>query len=117
MFLTQILTGVVLFLGESLIIGAEMWAAKNFQNSPRPEHLILTAFVIAVIGVALLVYGYTWGYQAFKNIWIVTALSVAGILIVEPLIAWFLFQEIPTKGALIGFILGVVGLISTVTIR
>ena len=117
MFLAQILTGLALFIGEALIIGAEMWAAKNFEHSNRPEYLILTAFVISVIGAGLLVYGYVWGYQAFKNIWIVTALSVAGILIVEPLIAWFLFQEIPTKGALIGFILGVLGLISTLTIR
>lgn len=117
MLLAQILTGLALFLGESLIIGAEMWAAKNFQQSARPEVLIITAFLISIIGVALLVYGYTYGYQAYKNIWIVTALSVAGILIVEPLIAWFLFQEIPTRGALIGFSLGVVGLITTTTIR
>jgi len=117
MLLAQILTGAALFLGESLIIGAEMWAAKNFQNSVRPEALAMTAFVISVIGVALLVYGYMWGYQAFKNIWIVTALSVAGILIVEPLIAWLLFQEMPTRGALIGFSLGVVGLITTTTVK
>src|SRR3989344_7611846 len=116
MLLAQILTGLALFLGESLIIGAEMWAAKNFQNSAKPETLVITAFAISVVGVALLVYGYTWGYQAFKNIWIVTALSVAGILIVEPLIAWFLFREIPTTGALIGFALGVVGLVTTTTI-
>ena len=82
MLLAQILTGLALFLGESLIIGAEMWAAKNFQNSAKPETLVITAFAISVVGVALLVYGYTWGYQAFKNIWIVTALSVAGIFII-----------------------------------
>jgi hypothetical protein len=113
----QIITGIALFLGETIIIGAELWAAKNFSASPHPWWLVACAFFVSLIGVALLIYGYTWGYQAFKNIWIVVALSVAGILIVEPIVAWTLFHEIPTKGAAIGFLLGVIGIVTTVFVK
>jgi drug/metabolite transporter (DMT)-like permease len=51
------------------------------------------------------------GYRAFKNIWIVSAILVTSILVVEPTLAWFLFKEIPTLGASIGIGLGVIGLI------
>ncbi len=117
MILTKILTAFALFFGEVLIIGAEMWATKNFETLAKSWTIVLSAFLISVIGVACLVYGYIYGYQAFKNIWIVTALSVAGILIVEPIIAWFLFHEVPTLGASIGLFCGVVGLLATITIR
>lgn len=113
----QVLTGLAVFLGEALIIGAEMWAAKNFSNSPNPWGLVATTFLVSIVGVILLVYGYTWGYQVFKNIWIIMALSVAGILIVEPPVAWLLFQELPTKGAFIGFILGMIGVIITTIVK
>ena len=114
--MNQLLTGLALFLGEVLIIGAEMWAARYF-NSAKPWSVILPAFAVSIIGVALLVYGYTFGYQAFKNIWIVTALSIAGILIVEPLVAWLLFHQTPTSGALVALILGVLGIVSAIFIK
>ncbi len=117
MILTKILTSIALLLGEVFIIGAEMWATKNFETLAKSWSIILTAFLISVVGVIFLVYGYIYGYQAFKNIWIVTALSVAGILIVEPIIAWFLFHEVPTVGASIGLLCGVLGLLATVFIK
>ncbi|MBP6889882.1 MAG: hypothetical protein KBC19_04885 [Candidatus Moranbacteria bacterium] len=91
----QIITGLALFFGEVFIIGSEMWAAKNYDAS-KPWTVLVPTLVVSIIAVMLLVYGYIFGYQAFKNIWVVTALSVAGILVVEPLVAWFLFREIPT---------------------
>ena len=114
--MNQLFTGLALFLGEVLIIGAEMWSAKYF-NSAKPWSVILPAFAVSVIGVALLVYGYTFGYQAFKNIWIVTALSIAGILIVEPLVAWLLFHQSPTTGAFIALMLGVLGIAAAIFIK
>jgi len=114
--MNQIITGSALFFGEVLIIGAEMWASKFF-NSARPWAVILPAIAVSIVGVCLLVYGYTFGYQAFKNIWIVTAISIAGILIVEPLVAWFLFRETPTTGALIALVLGAIGIITSITVK
>ncbi len=114
--MNQFFTALALFFGEVFIIGAEMWAAKHF-NRIDPWVTILPAFLISLIGLILLVYGYTFGYQAFKNIWIVTAISVSGILIVEPLVAWLLFKEIPTLGALIALILGIIGVITSISIK
>ncbi len=114
--MNQIVTGLAVFLGEVLIIGAEMWAARYFDTS-KPWQVVLPAIIISIIGVLFLVYGYTFGYQAFKNIWIITALSIGGILVVEPVIAWSLFREIPTTGAAIALALGVIGIGTSVFVK
>jgi len=114
--MNQILTGLGLFFGESLIIGAEMWASRFFDPA-RPWAVILPATAMSIVGVCLLVYGYTFGYQAFKNIWIVTAISIAAILAVEPLVAWLLFREMPTTGAFIALVLGVIGIITSISVK
>jgi len=114
--MNQVITGIAVFIGEVLIIGAEMWAAKYFDAN-KPWQVILPAVGVSIIGVLVLVYGYTFGYQAFKNIWIVTALSVAGILVVEPIVAWSLFREVPTTGASIALALGVIGIGTSVFVK
>jgi hypothetical protein len=114
--MNQIIAGLALFFGEVLIIGAEMWAARYF-DSTKPWAVIVSSFIVSIIGVILLICGYTYGYQTFKNIWIVMALSVAGILIVEPLLAWFLFHELPTTGATIALILGIIGIVLSIVVK
>jgi drug/metabolite transporter (DMT)-like permease len=114
--MNQTLTALALFFGESLIIGAEMWASRFF-NPAKPWDVILPAIVMSIVAVCLLVYGYIFGYQAFKNIWIVTAISIVGILVVEPLVAWLLFREMPTTGAFIALIFGVIGIITSILIK
>jgi|ERR1035441_3767901 drug/metabolite transporter (DMT)-like permease len=114
--MNQILTGLAIFFGEVLMIGAEMWAAKLF-NPARPWTVIIPVIAVSIVGVCLLVYGYTFGYRAFKNIWIVTAISIVGILVVEPLVAWLLFREIPTTGAFIALILGVIAIITSIAVK
>lgn len=110
-----LLAGLALFFGEFIIIGVEMWAAKQFGNTQNHLHIFLIAFVVSLVACVLLVYGYTYGYQAFKNIWIVTAISISGILVVEPIIAWLLFRELPTIGAGVAFGLAILGIILSLT--
>jgi len=62
-----------------------------------------------IAGSIFLIEGYMLGYTAFRNIWIVSAISITSILIVEPLLAYDLFQQLPTKGALVGFVAGIIG--------
>ena len=95
---------------------SEMWAAKYFDPA-KSWSVAAPAFIVSVIAAALLVYGYIFGYQVFKNIWTVTAMSVAGILVVEPLVAWLLFREMPTTGAGIVLILGAIGIITTIVVK
>lgn len=112
-----LLAGLALFFGEFFIIGAELWAAKYFGSSPNPGKVFLISLGISMVACTLLVYGYTYGYQAFKNIWIITTISVSGILIVEPIAAWLLFREIPTLGAGIAFLLAIIGVFLTLVLK
>jgi len=114
--MNQLLTGLALFFGEALVIGVEMWASKFF-NPMRPLAVIIPAIAVSIVGVCLLVYSYTFGYQAFKNIWIVTEISIASIFVVEPLVAWLLFREMPTTGAFIALVLGVIGIITSIVVK
>ena len=40
--------------------------------------------------------------------------SVTSLLLLEPLVIWALFQQAPGRGALIGFCLGALGMLSAV---
>ena len=53
------------------------------------------------------------GLKAFDNIWVVTAISVTSILIIEPIIAYSIFRTLPTGGVLVGMILGALGFVAT----
>lgn len=67
--------------------------------------------VVIMVGSFALLAGYMLGIKAFNNIWIVSAVSISSILILEPIVAYSVFRQIPTKGAFIGFLLGAAGLI------
>jgi hypothetical protein len=92
----------MLCIGETLCIYSEMIVAKQ----PR---WLWTFFLTTLAGVPLLL-GYHYGYQAFKSIWPVMVASITTILIIEPLLVFIMFGELPTWGASVGFILGAVGL-------
>ncbi len=70
-------------------------------------------FSIITLAGAFLILGYMLGYSAFKNIWIVSAASITSILIMEPILGFLFFRQMPTTGATIGLILGAVGFITT----
>ena len=94
---------VMLAFGEALCIYSEMLVAK------RPAWL-WTFFLITLAGVPLLL-GYHYGYKAFGSMWAVMAVSVVSILIVEPLMVWAMFHEVPSRTSLIALGLGSAGLV------
>jgi uncharacterized membrane protein len=103
---------VLIVLGEVFAIGSEMVGSHKYNVEHQSFLSIFGKLVLPIIvGSLCLLAGYMLGYKAFKNIWIVSAISVTSILVVEPTLAWFLFKELPTLGASIGIGLGVVGLI------
>jgi hypothetical protein len=53
------------------------------------------------------------GLVAFQNVWTLSAISVASIIIFEPILAYFLTAQLPSVGAGIGFVLGITGLLVT----
>ncbi|MEK6962898.1 MAG: hypothetical protein AABX70_00620 [Nanoarchaeota archaeon] len=111
---TKLLTFLLIFLGEGLAIYAELIATKNHNISSQPFlQAFLKMFPLAIVAGGLLIAGYILGYKSFKNIWIVSALSITSILIIEPILDYTLFSQLPTKGAFVGLILGVIGFIVT----
>ncbi len=109
----QFLAVALIFVGELLAVGAEMVGARDVAAGGGSFWLIFSKmFGVMALGGALLVGGYMLGYRAFQNIWIVTAVSIGSILLVEPILAWTLFHELPTRGAVVGIVLGVGGILS-----
>lgn len=108
---SKILVIILLFIGEALSIYAEMVGAKNHSISSQPFlQIFLKMFLLIVLAGGFLIAGYMLGFNVFKNIWIVSVASITSILIVEPILAWIIFHQVPTIGAILGFILGAIGL-------
>jgi len=103
------------FIGEALSIYAEMVGARSHSVAAQPVlQIFLKMFLLITIGGGFLIAGYMFGFSAFKNIWIISVASITSVLIVEPVMAYAFFQQMPTRGAIVGFILGVAGFISAI---
>jgi len=114
---SKILVIFLVFLGETLAIYAEMIAARtHFVTSQPFLQIFLKMFLMIVVAGGFLIAGYMLGLSAFKNIWIVSVTSITSILIMEPILAYTIFQQLPTKGAIIGLILGILGFLSAMFI-
>ncbi len=110
----KLLAIALLLVGEAFSVYAEMIAAKEHALANQSfQTIFIKAFCQMAIAGALLIAGYMLGYRSFRNIWMVSALSITSILLMEPLIGYLVFLQIPTRGALIGLILGAVGFIAT----
>ena len=113
--LSKILVIFLIFSGETLAIYAEIFAAKTRSVSSKPFlQIFLKMFLVIILAGGFLIAGYMLGFSAFKNIWIVSVTSITSILIIEPILAYMIFQQLPTKGAIIGLILGAIGFIITI---
>ena len=105
----------LILAGETLSIAGEFIASRT---QPQALELTLHSYIvplglITLGGLALLV-GYVLGYHVLRNIWIISAVSIGSILIVEPILALLMFDQLPTHGAAIGFALGVIGAIAAI---
>ena len=71
---------LILFAGEVFAILAEIIAAKYYALSGNAfGKTFIRALPLLILGAILLVSGYMLGLKAFKNIWIVSAISIASI--------------------------------------
>ncbi len=105
--------------GEALAIYAEMLVARTPGAlgewlAPSVAPAVLPLVLLITLAGGFLLAGYWLGYATFQNIWVVSAASITGILIVEPVLAWSMFHESPTKGAVIGLVLGAIGFAASV---
>src|SRR5579859_5170058 len=105
---------LLLFFGESLAIYSEIIAARNINNFFSTFWKMCGLMFLAVI---FLIASYMLGMKYLQNIWVIGAISIASIVIVEPLLTYLVFHELPSRGALIGLILGVLAILSALFIK
>ena len=94
-----------MFVGEALCIYSELLIARGGS-------WWWTFFLITLAGIPLL-YAYKYGYASAESMWPVMVISMASVLIVEPALIWGMFREVPNRGSALGFVLGVLGFMST----
>jgi len=112
---SKILVIFLIVFGEALSIFAEMTGARSHNVASNPFlQVFWKMFLMITLAGGFLIAGYVLGFGAFKNIWIVSAISITSILIVEPILAWTFFHQMPTTGAVIGFVLGAIGLFAAI---
>lgn len=99
--------------GEVLIIYSEVLAAKLYSQDVSFQSMLMQTIPAGIVGAILLVIGYALGLKSFQNIWIVSAISIGSLLIVEPLFNYFYIGHVPTLGSGIGFVLGVLGILAS----
>jgi hypothetical protein len=111
---SQCVSLLLIVLGEVAIIYAEISGAYLIAQRDGVlswQHVML--LVVCLCGSALLYAGYVSATAVFRDIWVVSAISASTVLLVEPGVAHVLFQELPAKGALVGILCGMAGLIVT----
>ena len=90
----NVLVVLLIFVGEAFAIYAEMAAARAHANDVSIARISIQSFILILVAGSLLIAGYMFGLQSFKNIWIVSVTSVTSILIIEPVLAWTFFHLI-----------------------
>ncbi|MBH5371116.1 hypothetical protein [Bradyrhizobium glycinis] len=110
----KIVALAAIFLGEALSILAELLASRQLGKAGGDPAMLLPMVLLISFGGILLIFGYALGYMHLKNIWIVVAISVGAILVVEPILVLLLFRDVPTAGSLIGLMLGALGTLAAI---
>lgn len=114
----QLLAIAFILIGETVAIFAELRGAKIYAASSGGFWPVFwPSFVVMLLGTALLVAGYMLALKHVGNVWVVTAISLGSILIIEPVLNLLYMGQAPTLGAGIGFTLGVLGILSALFIK
>lgn len=110
----KIVASLILIVGESAFVFAEMNAAHQLAiHQDTFFDIFFDNLPIILLGGILVLLGYSYGIKAFESIWLVVVVSIFGMLLVEPIIAYSLFRTLPELGAIIGMIFSFIGCIYT----
>jgi hypothetical protein len=114
--MTKFLAVLLIFIGEVIMIYAQIGGARANSVSHPGKAVFIKFFILAGVGIWLTLSGYIFGLPVFKNIWVISVISISSILIVEPIAIYVMTQQLPTRGGLVGFILGALGLLATIVL-
>lgn len=108
---------LAIFIGEFLFIFFEIYLAGKFRTGGNTADITKTILLVvpwAVIFSLLILWGYIYGYKYFEKIWIITIISWSSILIIEPVLNYLIFKELPVGNTLVASVLAVVAIIVSV---
>ena len=96
------------------MILAQIYGAKaSGSGSPLMKILSIKSWYLyaTLVGAVMVFIGYLYGIKNSGNIWLVTLVSWASLVIAEVVLARLVFKTIPQGTVLIGFILVLAGFI------
>ena len=100
-----VLSGV-LFVTYGDMIMASRYTLPFFKSLPVP-------FLLNLIGVFIILICYYYGYRAFHDVWKVSIFYVCITALVQPVVIYFVLNNLPTYKQIFGFLFGIVGIILT----
>ena len=112
----QVVAVVVLLAGECTAVWAEVSFACDPQVAGIRRSVLVHGGAMAAASIGLLG-GYRLCTQVLGDIWVVGVLSIVTILVAEPAITLAVSGTRPGVGAVIGLVLGGLGLVATVLWR
>lgn len=105
----QIISVLLVIVGELFAITAEVLYSRG-------KGFYSMAALMTIAGILLLL-GYGLGYKHLKSLWIIYVVSITAILILEPIIIYFVTGETASLGTKIGFIFGLLGFLAVFLIK
>ncbi len=108
---------LVTVVGELLFIFLEIFFANKFKDTDFASQITTYLLLIASMVVAfsiLILWGYIYGYRTFEKIWVITIISWSSILVIEPLLNYFIFKELSAGKTLVARLLAVSAIIISV---
>jgi hypothetical protein len=94
----KLLPLLAIFAGEAVAIFLEIYLAHRFEaqgSFGEVARAILLLLPIAALAVGLLLLGYIYGIRSLRQIWLVTIISWSSIVLIEPVLNYWFFRELP----------------------
>jgi hypothetical protein len=113
----KLLILILIFLGELIGVYLEIALASKFKVNGSFSDILRFLFLLSpifIICFSILLIGYIYGYRSFNKIWVVTIVSWSSILVVETLLNYFIFYELPRGKTLIGGILAIAAIVISI---
>lgn len=106
-----------IFGGEFIGVFLEIFLANKFRASGSFPHIfknLLLLIPLFIISFFLLLLGYIYGFRAYQRIWVITIVSWSSIVLVEPVLNYFLFHELPSGNTLLAAILALAAIVVSI---
>jgi hypothetical protein len=104
----KLLPLLAIFAGEVIAIFLEIYLAHRFETQGsfgEVARAVVFLLPVAALGVGLLLLGYIYGIRSLRQIWLVTVISWSSIVLIEPVLNYWFFRELPgARTVIAGFL-------------